>query len=99
MDEPDRQPGEPIASTSAHHPVCPEGSAEDVQSLTEASRQAHRQRRHLSAATGRNVMTAAPITKEHETTAEQIDRGHALTIDSGWREVAHTALAFVRRFA
>jgi non-heme chloroperoxidase len=27
------------------------------------------------------------------------DRGHALTIDSGWREVADTALAFVTRFA
>lgn len=27
------------------------------------------------------------------------DRGHALTIDGGWREVAETALAFVRRFA
>jgi non-heme chloroperoxidase len=27
------------------------------------------------------------------------NRGHALTIDSGWREVAATALAFVRRFA
>jgi pimeloyl-ACP methyl ester carboxylesterase len=26
-------------------------------------------------------------------------RGHALTIDSGWGEVADTALAFVRRFA
>jgi non-heme chloroperoxidase len=26
------------------------------------------------------------------------DRGHALTIDSGWREVCDTALAFVRRF-
>ena len=26
------------------------------------------------------------------------DRGHALTIDHGWREVADTALAFVRRF-
>ncbi len=26
------------------------------------------------------------------------NRGHALTIDSGWREVADTALAFVRRF-
>ncbi len=26
------------------------------------------------------------------------NRGHALTIDSGWREVANTALAFVRRF-
>jgi pimeloyl-ACP methyl ester carboxylesterase len=25
-------------------------------------------------------------------------RGHALTIDHGWREVAETALAFVRRF-
>ena len=26
-------------------------------------------------------------------------RGHALTIDSGWREVADTALKFVKRFA
>jgi non-heme chloroperoxidase len=30
---------------------------------------------------------------------EMPDRGHALTIDSGWREVADTALAFVRRTA
>jgi hypothetical protein len=26
-------------------------------------------------------------------------RGHALTIDSGWRDVAGTALALVKRFA
>jgi pimeloyl-ACP methyl ester carboxylesterase len=26
------------------------------------------------------------------------DRGHALVVDSGWQEVADTALAFVRRF-
>jgi non-heme chloroperoxidase len=26
------------------------------------------------------------------------NRGHALTIDSGWREVADMALAFVKRF-
>ena len=25
-------------------------------------------------------------------------RGHALTIDNGWRKVAETALAFARRF-
>ena len=30
---------------------------------------------------------------------EMPNRGHALTIDSGWREVADTALAFVKRFA
>ena len=30
---------------------------------------------------------------------EMPNRGHALTIDSGWREVADTALAFVRRFS
>ena len=30
---------------------------------------------------------------------EMKNRGHALTIDSGWREVAETALAFVKRFA
>jgi hypothetical protein len=27
------------------------------------------------------------------------NRGHALTIDSGWNEVAATALAFIKRFA
>jgi hypothetical protein len=27
------------------------------------------------------------------------NRGHSLTIDHGWREVAETALAFVERFA
>jgi pimeloyl-ACP methyl ester carboxylesterase len=27
------------------------------------------------------------------------NRGHSLTIDNGWREVAETALAFVRRYA
>ena len=27
------------------------------------------------------------------------NRGHSLTIDHGWREVADTALAFIRRFA
>jgi non-heme chloroperoxidase len=30
--------------------------------------------------------------------AEIPDRGHALTVDSGWREVADKALAFVKRF-
>ena len=29
---------------------------------------------------------------------EMPNRGHALTIDSGWREVANTTLAFVRRY-
>jgi hypothetical protein len=30
---------------------------------------------------------------------EMPSRGHSLTIDHGWREVAEAALAFVRRFA
>jgi pimeloyl-ACP methyl ester carboxylesterase len=30
---------------------------------------------------------------------EMPNRGHALTIDSGWREVCDTALTFIRRFA
>jgi pimeloyl-ACP methyl ester carboxylesterase len=30
---------------------------------------------------------------------EMPDRGHALTIDSGWREVCDTALGFVQRFS
>jgi pimeloyl-ACP methyl ester carboxylesterase len=29
---------------------------------------------------------------------EMPNRGHALVVDSGWREVANTALAFVKRF-
>jgi non-heme chloroperoxidase len=37
---------------------------------------------------------------ESVTEIEQIpNRGHSLTIDSGWREVAERALAFVSRFA
>jgi hypothetical protein len=31
-------------------------------------------------------------------TSRTKSHGHALTIDSGWREVADTALAFVQRF-
>ena len=27
-----------------------------------------------------------------------LDRGHSITIDHGWREVADKSLAFVRRF-
>ena len=30
---------------------------------------------------------------------EMANRGHSLTIDSGWREVADTALAFIQRFS
>ncbi len=39
--------------------------------------------------------------KDNEGVTEIVEikgRGHALTIDSGWREVADTALAFVKRF-
>ncbi|WP_374969347.1 hypothetical protein [Terrabacter sp. BE26] len=38
--------------------------------------------------------------RNHDVTelVEIPDRGHALTIDHGWREVADTALAFVQRF-
>jgi non-heme chloroperoxidase len=37
-----------------------------------------------------------PGVTEH---AELANRGHSLTIDDGWREVAETALEFVKRFA
>jgi pimeloyl-ACP methyl ester carboxylesterase len=30
---------------------------------------------------------------------EMANRGHALTVDSGWREVADTSLALLRRFS
>jgi non-heme chloroperoxidase len=37
--------------------------------------------------------------QENEGVTEFVEgRGHALTIDSGWREVADTALQFIRRF-
>ena len=39
--------------------------------------------------------------KHNESVTEVVKlphRGHALTIDSGWRGVAHTALEFIRRF-
>ena len=39
----------------------------------------------------RNEAVTEIVTLEH--------RGHALTIDDGWREVAETALTFVERFA
>jgi pimeloyl-ACP methyl ester carboxylesterase len=32
-------------------------------------------------------------------TVEMPGRGHALVVDSGWREVADTSLEFIRRFA
>ena len=40
--------------------------------------------------------------KGNESVTEIVEikgRGHALVIDSGWREVADTALEFVRRFS
>ena len=39
--------------------------------------------------------------KKNQNVTELVEmkgRGHALTIDSGWQEVADTALAFVKRF-
>jgi pimeloyl-ACP methyl ester carboxylesterase len=49
------------------------------------------------------ITSAAYKQQQHNTGVTEITempgRGHALTIDSGWREVADTALAFVGRFA
>jgi pimeloyl-ACP methyl ester carboxylesterase len=49
------------------------------------------------------AITDAIYDKQKRNTAvtefvEMPNRGHALTIDNGWREVAETALAFVKRF-
>lgn len=49
------------------------------------------------------AITNASYKKEHDNAgvteiAEVSNRGHALTIDDGWREVCDTALAFVKRF-
>jgi non-heme chloroperoxidase len=49
------------------------------------------------------IANAAYKRQKHNESVTEIvkmpGRGHALTIDSGWREVAGTALEFVRRFA
>jgi hypothetical protein len=37
--------------------------------------------------------------ENREIEAANANRGHSLTIDHGWREVAQTALNFVKRFA
>jgi pimeloyl-ACP methyl ester carboxylesterase len=49
------------------------------------------------------VITKATVKQYRHSSAvtdleEFADRGHSLTIDSGWREVADTALNFVKRF-
>ncbi|MFG3505564.1 alpha/beta hydrolase [Streptomyces sp. NPDC047821] len=47
-----------------------------------------------------NASYKKQLRNEHAPTeiVEMPDRGHSLTIDHGWRDVAETALAFVRRF-
>ena len=49
------------------------------------------------------IANAAYKRQRHNEAVTEIDRipnrGHSLTIDSGWREVAQTALDFVKRFA
>jgi len=48
------------------------------------------------------IVNASYQQQEHNPGVTEIEkipgRGHALTIDSGWREVADTALGFVKRF-
>lgn len=48
-----------------------------------------------------NASYKKQLHNEHAVTeiVEMPGRGHALTIDNGWREVADTTLTFVRRFA
>jgi hypothetical protein len=47
----------------------------------------------------RKRIVLAPATEPGGTEIEKLpNRGHSLTIDSGWREVAERALAFVKRF-
>jgi pimeloyl-ACP methyl ester carboxylesterase len=49
------------------------------------------------------IANASYKRQQHNTAVTEIkkipNRGHSLTIDSGWREVAETALEFVKRFA
>jgi non-heme chloroperoxidase len=46
-------------------------------------------------------LAARTVLQVRRTVTEIVEisgRGHALTIDHGWHEVAHTALDFVKRF-
>jgi hypothetical protein len=70
---------------------------------TQAGRQRPHLRRCRSPATpsARAIANASFHQQHNEGVTEIMEmkgRGHALTVDSGWREVADTALGFVRRF-
>ena len=49
-----------------------------------------------------SIANAAYKRQRHNQAVTEIEqvpnRGHSLTIDSGWREVCDTALTFVQRF-
>jgi len=53
--------------------------------------------------TSHQVVNASFKRQEHNDGVTEIvkipNRGHSLTIDSGWREVCDIALDFVKRFA
>ena len=53
---------------------------------------------HRAAGDRQGLVQAAEANEGVTEIVEIPDRGHALTIDNGWREVADTALAFVQRF-
>jgi hypothetical protein len=53
-----------------------------------------RQRRAIANASFKQQQKNSGVTE----IAQIPNRGHALTVDSGWREVADKALAFVQRF-
>jgi predicted ATPase len=87
-----------------------QAAAANLNSWTEAKADHHPQRGPLLIIQGIGDNTSPPAINEAAFKLQQKNpgvteiasienRGHSITIDSGWREVCETALTFIKRFA
>ena len=80
------------------HPIPPRHLASPVHRHSKEDEYSYVVEGRLGALLGEQVVFANP--GDGVTEIVKIpNRGHSLTIDHGWREVAETALKFVKRFA
>jgi len=84
---------EAVFEEAGYTAVAP-GWPDDPDTVAEARAHAEVFARKIANASFKRQKGNAGVTE----IAEIPGRGHALTIDSGWREVADKALAFVQRF-